>query len=192
MICVCAVVSAIPHLELRYAMRRALQLLLISACCLAGCQQNTECTDTPGIDVYFSPKGGCTEAVVAELDAAKATIFVQAYSFTSAPIAKALVDAHKRGVAVRVILDRSPADGEVFVGRFRRTRRNPHAYRRQTRHRPQQGHDYRRANGVDRLVQLHKASREQQRGKPAGDSRQGARRQVQGQLGPARRTLGGI
>jgi len=32
---------------------------------------------------------------------------VQAYSFTSAPIAKALVDAHKRGVSVEVILDRS-------------------------------------------------------------------------------------
>jgi phosphatidylserine/phosphatidylglycerophosphate/cardiolipin synthase-like enzyme len=32
---------------------------------------------------------------------------VQAYSFTSAPIANALVDAHKRGVNVQVILDKS-------------------------------------------------------------------------------------
>jgi phosphatidylserine/phosphatidylglycerophosphate/cardiolipin synthase-like enzyme len=32
---------------------------------------------------------------------------VQAYSFTSAPIAKALVDAHRRGVKVTVILDKS-------------------------------------------------------------------------------------
>jgi phosphatidylserine/phosphatidylglycerophosphate/cardiolipin synthase-like enzyme len=32
---------------------------------------------------------------------------VQAYSFTSAPIAKALVDAKKRGVKVQVILDKS-------------------------------------------------------------------------------------
>jgi phosphatidylserine/phosphatidylglycerophosphate/cardiolipin synthase-like enzyme len=32
---------------------------------------------------------------------------VQAYSFTSAAIAKALVDAHKRGVKVQVILDKS-------------------------------------------------------------------------------------
>jgi len=37
------------------------------------------------IEVYFSPKGGCTEAVVKELDAAKATVLVEAYSFTSAP-----------------------------------------------------------------------------------------------------------
>jgi len=61
----------------------------------------------PPIEVYFSPKGGCTEAVVKEIDAAKTKILVQAYSFTSAPIAKALVDAHRRGVDVRVILDKS-------------------------------------------------------------------------------------
>jgi len=34
-------------------------------------------------------------------------ILVQAYSFTSAPIAKALIEARKRGVDVRVILDKS-------------------------------------------------------------------------------------
>ena len=60
-----------------------------------------------GTEVYFSPKGGCTEAVVRELGKAKTNVIVQAYSFTSAPIAKALVEAHKRGVHVQVILDKS-------------------------------------------------------------------------------------
>ena len=59
------------------------------------------------IQVFFSPKGGCTEAVVANLNKATNTVLVQAYSFTSAPIAKALVDAEKRGVKVQVILDKS-------------------------------------------------------------------------------------
>lgn len=59
------------------------------------------------IQVFFSPKGGCTEAVVANLDKAKSNVLVQAYSFTSAPIAKALVDAEKRGVKVQIILDKS-------------------------------------------------------------------------------------
>jgi phosphatidylserine/phosphatidylglycerophosphate/cardiolipin synthase-like enzyme len=59
------------------------------------------------ISVYFSPKGGCTEAVVRELDRAKQSIRVQAYSFTSAPIAKALVDAKGRGVNIEIILDKS-------------------------------------------------------------------------------------
>src|SRR5438132_14126289 len=59
------------------------------------------------IEVYFSPKGGCTDAVVRELNSAKTSVLVQAYSFTSPPIAKALVDAKRRGVAVQTILDKS-------------------------------------------------------------------------------------
>jgi len=57
--------------------------------------------------VCFSPKGGCTEAIASQIDKATSEILVQAYSFTSAPIAKALVDAHKRGVKVEAILDKS-------------------------------------------------------------------------------------
>jgi len=60
----------------------------------------------PAWSVYFSPHGGCTDAIIKELNIAKSTILVQAYSFTSAPIAKALLDAHKRGVMVEVILDK--------------------------------------------------------------------------------------
>jgi phosphatidylserine/phosphatidylglycerophosphate/cardiolipin synthase-like enzyme len=61
---------------------------------------------SPRLDVYFSPRGHCTDAIVRELVDAKATVLVQAYSFTSAAIAKAIVDAHKRGVHVQVILDK--------------------------------------------------------------------------------------
>src|SRR6185503_7763491 len=56
---------------------------------------------------YFSPKGGCTEAVVDALTKANSTVLVQAYSFTFAPIAKALTDAHRRSVKIQVILDKS-------------------------------------------------------------------------------------
>jgi phosphatidylserine/phosphatidylglycerophosphate/cardiolipin synthase-like enzyme len=61
----------------------------------------------PSMEVYFSPNGGCTDAVVKNLNAAKISVLVQAYWFTSPPIAKALAQAHKRGVKVEVILDRS-------------------------------------------------------------------------------------
>lgn len=57
--------------------------------------------------VYFSPNGGCTQAIIQEIDRAKAEILVQAYSFTSAPIAKALLIAHKKGVQVVAVLDKS-------------------------------------------------------------------------------------
>ena len=59
------------------------------------------------VRVWFSPDGGCTDAIVAELKAAKKSVRVQAYSFTSAPIAAAVVEAHRRGLDVRVILDKS-------------------------------------------------------------------------------------
>jgi len=59
------------------------------------------------IQVWFSPGGGCTDAIIGELNKAKKEILVQAYSFTSQAIAKALVDAHKRGVRTEIILDKS-------------------------------------------------------------------------------------
>jgi len=67
----------------------------------------------PSLAVHFSPKGGCTEAVVAELQRAHKEILVQAYSFTADPITQALVEAKKRGVEVLVILDRSN-EGESY------------------------------------------------------------------------------
>jgi phosphatidylserine/phosphatidylglycerophosphate/cardiolipin synthase-like enzyme len=59
------------------------------------------------INAYFSPNGGCTEAIINEIRAAQKTICVQAYSFTSEPIADALIKAHKRGVDVEIVLDKS-------------------------------------------------------------------------------------
>jgi len=64
-------------------------------------------TAATNIQVYFSPNGGATAAITNELAKAKKTVLVQAYSFTSAPIAGALRDAHRRGVKITVILDKS-------------------------------------------------------------------------------------
>jgi phosphatidylserine/phosphatidylglycerophosphate/cardiolipin synthase-like enzyme len=65
-------------------------------------------TTTPSaVTACFTPGENCTQVIVQALGDAKRTILVQAYSFTSAPIAKALLDAHKRGVQVQVILDKS-------------------------------------------------------------------------------------
>jgi phosphatidylserine/phosphatidylglycerophosphate/cardiolipin synthase-like enzyme len=52
------------------------------------------------------------------LSGAKNSVLVQAYSFTSAPIAKALVDAHRRGVDVKVILDRSNRTAHYSAATF--------------------------------------------------------------------------
>ncbi len=80
-------------------------ILLVSAPAMAGTEKIN--AGPVSAEVYFSPGGGCTAAVVAELQKATSNVLVQAYSFTSKDIAKALVAAHKRGVIVQVILDKS-------------------------------------------------------------------------------------
>ncbi|MCM0081240.1 phospholipase D family protein [Geomonas sp. Red32] len=62
---------------------------------------------TGTVEVYFSPHGGAADAVIREIGKARQEILVQAYSFTSKPIAKALLEAHKRGVKVVAIMDKS-------------------------------------------------------------------------------------
>lgn len=58
------------------------------------------------IKTYFSPGGKCTDQIVALIGSATKSVHVLAFSFTSDPIAKALVDAAARpGVEVQVILD---------------------------------------------------------------------------------------
>jgi phosphatidylserine/phosphatidylglycerophosphate/cardiolipin synthase-like enzyme len=77
------------------------------------------------IQVYFSPDGGCTDAINYVLGQAGQEILVQAYSFTSAPIAKALLDAHKRGVTVKVILDMSQKTQKYSSATFLKNSRIP-------------------------------------------------------------------
>jgi phosphatidylserine/phosphatidylglycerophosphate/cardiolipin synthase-like enzyme len=56
-------------------------------------------------EVAFSPDGGATDLVVKAIGAAKQSVRVAAYSFTSRPIASALAEAHRSGVDVEVVVD---------------------------------------------------------------------------------------
>lgn len=55
----------------------------------------------------FVPHDDCTALVVGEIDGATQSILLQGYSFTDPDIAHALVAAHRRGVDVRAVLDKS-------------------------------------------------------------------------------------
>jgi phosphatidylserine/phosphatidylglycerophosphate/cardiolipin synthase-like enzyme len=57
--------------------------------------------------VCFTPNGACTDLIVSAINQSRKQILVQAYSFTSPSIAKALILAYKRGVEVKIILDKS-------------------------------------------------------------------------------------
>jgi phosphatidylserine/phosphatidylglycerophosphate/cardiolipin synthase-like enzyme len=62
---------------------------------------------TGTVEVAFSPNGGGAGIIINAITQAKKSIKVQAYSFTNADIAKALLDSSKRGVDVKVVLDKS-------------------------------------------------------------------------------------
>lgn len=66
------------------------------------------------VSACFTPYQNCTARIVQHIRNAKKTIYVQAYSFTSWPIAHALVNANKRGIKVRVILDKSDLNCQQF------------------------------------------------------------------------------
>ena len=73
---------------------------------------------TARVAVYFSPQGGATDAVVQAIGAAQTQILVQAYAFTSAPIATALVEAHKRSVNILAVLDKSNQTQQYSAATF--------------------------------------------------------------------------
>ena len=62
------------------------------------------------VEVYFSPSGGCQQAVVESINKAASEIDVAIYIFTNPDIAEALVAAKVRGVKVRVLLDGDNVD----------------------------------------------------------------------------------
>jgi len=99
------------------AIMLTISLLLVGALCSCTAEKEQK-IDVSQVKVYFSPHGGCTEAIVAEIAKAKSEIKMQAYSFTSAAIAKAVADAAGRNVRVEVILDKSNRSDKYSAGDF--------------------------------------------------------------------------
>ena len=66
--------------------------------------------------MHFSPNGGCTDAIVQEIQTAQTQILVQAYTFTSKPIEQALIVAKTKNVSVSVILDHEASQGHNEAG----------------------------------------------------------------------------
>ncbi len=65
------------------------------------------CDVPTSIQVCFSPYGNCSQVIEQTIENAQQSILVQAYQFTSPPIADALVRAYNRGVTVKLLVDRS-------------------------------------------------------------------------------------
>lgn len=102
-----------------FVMPKFLAILLLLFCTLSFA---TPFSSNASYQVCFTPGGECTAKIIAAIDAAKHQVLVQAYSFTSGTIAKALVRAQERGVQVKILFDKSIADDNFFLGYVKRHR----------------------------------------------------------------------
>ncbi len=67
------------------------------------------------LDTCFSPLGHCDQVMVSWINASEKTLDGAIYGLTDETIAQALMAAHKRGVRVRLVHDRTQAAGERDV-----------------------------------------------------------------------------
>ena len=82
------------------------QLVAVLLLCLTVSAGATALPATGTVEVLFTPWDDAEGAVVRTLGEAKTSIHVQAYLLTSRSIARALQEAHGRGVAVEILADR--------------------------------------------------------------------------------------
>uniref|UniRef100_UPI0033405F2F phospholipase D family nuclease n=1 Tax=Wolbachia endosymbiont (group B) of Pilophorus perplexus TaxID=3066160 RepID=UPI0033405F2F len=82
---------------------------------LLTCSLLSGCVSCPSTTVCFTPRENCTNLIIDSVDHAKSSVLVQAYQFTSKPIAESLVQAKKRGVDIKVILDESQTSSKHSV-----------------------------------------------------------------------------
>ena len=74
------------------------------------------------VDVYFSPSKSCESQILSAISQAQTTIDAAVYTFTHKQIAKALYQAHERGVNIRLLTDKKQSDyyASVIPSLFRK------------------------------------------------------------------------
>ena len=81
-----------------------------------GCAvQHPAGTASPPIEVAFSPEAGAEALVLKVINSARQSIRLAGYSFTSPAVVRNLIDAKRRGVDVKVLLDDKGNRGQASV-----------------------------------------------------------------------------
>ena len=75
------------------------------------------------IYVYFTPSYEALDAIIERIDEARQSIDVAVYDFTSRPLARAIIKAKKRGVKIRILLDKK-ANKDSIYSKYRFLRQN--------------------------------------------------------------------
>ena len=66
----------------------------------------TTSTYKPYMTAYFSPKGGCEEAIIEWINKANKSIHIMIYSFTLDSISDVLISVYKKGIEVLIIFEK--------------------------------------------------------------------------------------
>lgn len=80
-------------------------LFLLTIAFAVNIYASTTINSGASFNVGFSPDGNSLMLILQSIDRAKKSIHIAAYSFTSKPIAQALLNASRRGVDVKIIAD---------------------------------------------------------------------------------------
>lgn len=71
-----------------------------------------------GTDIYFSPRGGCQNAVISEIGKARESIDIAMYYLTSREISQEILRAKDRKVRIRIVLDKSQETQKYSKSRY--------------------------------------------------------------------------
>ncbi|MGY3802631.1 phospholipase D family nuclease [Pigmentibacter ruber] len=99
-------------------MYKNIMAILAIICFLESLNSYAENFKNSSYEICFTPGENCTELITKNIAKAKKSLLIQAYSFTSAPIAKSILDAKKRGVEVMIILDKSQFSQKYSSAKF--------------------------------------------------------------------------
>ena len=70
------------------------------------------------IRIFFSPEGGIAEEIIKQIDSAQEYIDIAIYSLTYESIAEAIIRAEKRGVKIRILMDKGQSQGKSSKYKF--------------------------------------------------------------------------
>lgn len=99
---------------------KATVFVCISLSCLAQPVVAGTVVDSNGrLEIAFSPNEGAQALVLKTIASAQREIHMLAYSFTSAPVAQALLSARKRGVSIQLVVDQAHNVNQDSSGKAR-------------------------------------------------------------------------
>lgn len=73
---------------------------------------------TLSAEVYFSPSADCEEKIIDRINKTQKKLYIAVYSLTSVPLTNAILNAHQRGIDVKILTDRTQAGTKNSKVRF--------------------------------------------------------------------------